>query len=104
MSEVAGGNGCDDGYMRSNHLNQRCDFARMIHADFKNTKSRIAREPCQSERHAPVVVERFGRSVSLARGRKCNAQHFFSRGFAYTACHRNRLTGIPLARGAAHGF
>jgi hypothetical protein len=38
-------------------LGQRRDLTGMVHADLEDTELRLARQPRQHQRHAPVIVE-----------------------------------------------
>ena len=54
---MGGRNQRDDGDMRPDHLDQRPDFAGMIHADLEDGIVAIRRHPRQRQRHTPVIVE-----------------------------------------------
>ncbi len=82
------------------NLDQRLDFAGVIHADLEDRKAHRRRASRQRQRHAPVIVERRGRGM----GRPLRAQHapqrFLGRGLADRAGDRDHLRVKPRARGA----
>ena len=81
----------DDGCVRKHHFRQCPDFSSVVHADFENCVLSIARHPGKRERHAPVIIVRFLRSVDAAgsNSQETSTQHFLCAGLASAAGYSN---------------
>src|SRR5262249_41646999 len=83
----------DDGDMRPHQARERCDLARVVHADFEHGEAPALRQARERERHPPVVVVRSRRGMGLAFAREHELERVLGAGLADRTGHRDYPRG-----------
>ena len=80
--------------MRTNQINQRGDFSRMVHPNFKHPKTRINRHARKRQGDTEMIVKTAISRMHLAGDAEHMAQHIFCTGFARTSRNGNTFSKI----------
>jgi hypothetical protein len=100
LAEMSFRNQRNDRDMWPHELRERADFARIVHADFEYRVVAFPRRARQTQRHAPVIIERLGGGMHLADGRQGMTQRLLGAGLAGRAGDRDDLGIRPRASGS----
>ena len=84
--------------MRLRKLRQRCDLARVVHADLGNAERGIGRQTCQRQRQSPMIVIRRDRRMRVPERRQDLPQHLLRRGLPDASGDRDKLPGEAMPR------
>ena len=94
----------DDRHMWAHHADQRRDFAGVTHADLEHGVTRLLRQARQHQRHAPMIIIGFIRSMGRPGVGQHLAQSLFGRGFADRSGHGDNTRATAIARRDSEAF